>query len=236
MQHKTIEYFDGSTCLEGYLAYDENQTLPRPGILVVHDWSGLNEHVKERADRLAKSGYVALAVDMFGDAKVGETNEEKMALISPFLENRKTVVSRMQAAIEALKQQKQVNPNQLASLGFCFGGMCSLDAARGGCDLKAVISFHGDLSEADFETVSPIKTKLLALHGHDDPMIPPENVLAFEKEMDAAQAEWQLHIYSGVQHAFTNKLAHDYKLGTVYNELADKRSWISCCNFLEEVF
>lgn len=236
MQHKTIEYFDGDTRLEGYLVYDETQTSPRPGILVVHDWTGLNEHVKERAERLAKLGYVALAVDMYGDAKTGETNEEKMALISPFLEDRNLVLTRMKAALDILKQQEQADENNLASLGFCFGGMCSLDAARAGHDLKAIVSFHGNLSKPNFETFSPIETKLLVLHGHDDPSIPPENVVAFEQEMCDAKAEWQVHTYSGTMHAFTNKLANEPEAGIVYNELADKRSWISCCNFLDEIF
>lgn len=236
MQIKKIEYLDGDTCLEGYLAFDNTKSSPRPGVLVVHDWSGRNAHVEERAERLAKLGYVGFAVDMYGKGILGTTNEEKSKLATPFFTNRDLVKHRITLALHTLLQQSEVDAKKIAAMGFCFGGLCALDLARSGAAIKAAISFHGTFVPPPSGCVNPLAPKVLAMHGHDDPMVTPENVLAFENEMTKAQADWQVHVYGKTTHAFTNKLANDPSFGTVYDATADRRSWESSCRFLEEVF
>ncbi len=235
MKTRLIEYFDNQTCLEGYLAFDETIQSPRPGVLVVHDWSGRNAHVEERAERLAKMGYVGFAVDMYGKGILGKNNEEKSKLATPFFNDRSLVKQRMLLALNILSQQPEVNKEKLATFGFCFGGLCSLDLARSGVNIQAAISFHGILTSPPSGCINPLKAKILALHGYDDPMITPENVLEFEKEMTFSKADWQIHVYGKTKHAFTNKLANDPNFGTVYCETADRRSWIAASNFLTEV-
>lgn len=236
MQTKLIEYFDGDDCLEGYLAFDPTSSSPRPGVLVVHDWSGRNTHAEERAVRLAKMGYIGFALDMYGKGISGKNNEEKNKLASPFFSDRNLVKHRMTLALNTLKQQPQVDVNNIAVMGFCFGGLCALDLARADTALKAAISFHGILAAPPSGCVNPLRTKILALHGYDDPMVTPDSVSAFEKEMTDAKADWQVHVYGNTTHAFTNKLANDPSFGTVYNSAADRRSWESASNFLKESF
>lgn len=236
MQTKFLDYSDNSTTLKGYLAYDDSFSESRPAVLVIHDWSGLNDHAKERAEWLAQMGYIGFALDMYGEGKIGQNNEEKLALMTPFIKDRNLVVSRIKAAIEIIKSQKVVNSNSLAIIGFCFGGLCALDAARRGLSVKAAVSFHGNLSKPNFQSVPVISAKILAMHGHDDPLVPPEDVSKFQTEMTQAKADWQFITYGNAVHAFTNKLANDPNFGTVYNKIADKRSWQACRDFLDEVF
>lgn len=236
MKTKKIEYKDGNTLLEGYIAFDENEKRPRPGVLVVHDWTGRNPHAEERAERLTKLGLVGFAVDMYGKGILGKNNDEKSKLAEPFFNNRDLIKNRMLCALTALKQESCVDPKKIAVLGFCFGGMCALDLARSGADIKAAISFHGLLNPPPSGCVTPLNCKILAMHGHDDTMVTPEQVLAFETELTQARADWQVHVYGHTTHAFTNKLANDPNFGTVYNAKADKRSWEIARLFLEEVF
>lgn len=236
MQTKKIEYFDGDICLEGYLAFDNNHSTPRPGILIVHDWSGRNAHAEERAERLAKLGYIGFALDMYGKGILGKNNEEKSKLATPFFANRDLVKHRMNLALKTLQQQAEVDASNIAVMGFCFGGLCALDLARSGAAIKAAISFHGILTSPPSGCASPLQAKILAMHGHNDPMVTPENVLAFENEMTNAEADWQVHVYGKTTHAFTNKLANDPSFGTIYDATADRRSWETTCHFLQEVF
>lgn len=235
MKTEKIEYSDDNKILEGFLAFDENKEGKRPGILICHDWSGRNEFAENKAKQLAELGYVGFAIDMFGKGVLGKTLEEKQALITPFMQDRKKLLQRIKVAFEKIKQLPQVDSNYLCAIGFCFGGLCALDLARDGTDLKGVVSFHGLLNPPDSNT-QKIKAKILALHGHDDPMVKPEQVLSFENEMTSAGADWQLHVYGNTKHAFTNPAAHDNQLGTVYNELAAKRSWSAMQSFFKEIF
>jgi dienelactone hydrolase len=236
IQTKKIEYYDQNSLLEGLYAFDDALTHKRPLILIAHDWSGRNEFANKKAEKLAELGYVGFAIDMFGKGKIGTTNNEKMALIKPLMENRSALYQRILSAFEFSKTLDVVNVTKIGAIGFCFGGLCVLDLARSGVDVHGVVSFHGLLGAPQNEQTAPIKAKILALHGHEDPMVPLEQLLAFEKEMTLKKVDWQVHVYGNTKHAFSNPLAHDEELGTVYNRLAEKRSWMAMQNFFTEIF
>jgi dienelactone hydrolase len=177
---------------------------------------------------------VGFALDMYGEARTGKSVEENTALMTPFLQDRATLARRIKAALSAVRTLPQVDGRRVAAMGYCFGGLCVLDLARSGADLRGVVSLHG-LLNAPGGTQGKISSKVLVLHGHDDPMVPVEAVAAFEAEMTAAQVDWQIHVYGGAKHAFTNPAATDPNAPTVYNLAADRRSWTSTTDFLAEV-
>lgn len=232
---KKLDYHDGPSLLEGFCAYEEDISN-KPVVLVFHDWSGKNDFSCHKAEQLAALGYVGFAVDMFGKGKLGTTKEEKNALIQPFLENRELLQKRILAGLNFVKTIPRIDSQRIGAIGFCFGGLCALDLARSGVDVQAVVSFHGLLNAPENLSRHPIKAKILALHGFSDPMVTPDQVMAFGEEMTEANADWQLDMYGNVMHAFTNPQAHDPSFGTVYNKQADLRSWIAMKNFFAEVF
>jgi dienelactone hydrolase len=185
---------------------------------------------------LAEMGYVGFALDMFGDARLGTTSEEKSALIEPLVSNQMLLRQRVQAAVDAVFAMPEVDAQRVAIIGFCFGGMCALELARSGADIKGAVSFHGLLHKPGTLKAEQIKAKILALHGYSDPMATPEQVNSFCQEMTEAKVDWQMQMYGLVQHAFTNPQAHDAQLGLVYNATAAKRSWVAMTNFLQEIF
>lgn len=229
-----IEYTDGQTTFEGVLVRPE-KAATSPAILIAHDWTGRNEFAEQKAEKLAQLGYIGFAIDMFGEGKQGKDKEEKGRLITPMVENRDLLLQRIQAALQTLKKQPNVDHKRIAAIGFCFGGMCVLDLARSGVEIAGVVSFHGLLMPPP-RTAAKIAAKVLALHGHDDPMVTPDHVLAFENEMTRLQADWQLHVYGNTMHGFTNPLANDPGFGTVYSKAADRRSWQAMKDFFEEIF
>jgi dienelactone hydrolase len=231
----TVGYLDGDVLLEAFFAFDDSLSGRRPAVLINHTWAGRDDFVAEKAKKLAALGYVGFAVDMYGKGVLGSDAEENAKLMQPFMQDRQLIKKRMMAALYAVKLMPWVDDSRIAAIGFCFGGLCSLDLARAGADLKGVVSFHGLLGALD-DNSHPVKAKILALHGHDDPMVPVEQVIAFEKEMTKAGADWQLHTFGNTQHAFTNPLANNPDFGTVYQPEADKRSWILMENFLAEIF
>lgn len=228
-------YRDGEQELHGFLAYDQSIVGSRPAVLVVHDWSGRNEFACTKAKLLADMGYLGFAVDMYGHGKLGSTTEEKQALMMPLVSNQSLLRQRIQAGLAAVCSMTEVDRKQVAIIGFCFGGLCALELARSGADLKGVVSFHGLLHKPGNLKSEPIKAKILALHGYDDPMVQPDMVHAFCNEMTEAHVDWQMHMYGQVQHAFTNPNAHDTQLGTIYNEVAAQRSWQAMHDFLQEI-
>lgn len=236
LQTQKIKYFDGDVVLEGYSAVDPSKSGKKPAVMVIHDWSGRNEFAEKKAEKLAELGYIGFAVDIFGIGKLGKTKEEKMALIKPFLDDRAALRERVLAALQAVKNIPEVDQHQIGVIGFCFGGLCALDLGRSGADVRGIVSFHGLLNPPADLADKKILAKVLAIHGHDDPMVPFEEVLAFEREMTEQQVDWQVLIYGGTKHAFTNPLANDPDFGTVYKEIADKRSWIAMKNFFAEIF
>lgn len=236
LKTEKIIYHHENVVLEGFYALDDKFQGQRPAVLVAHDWSGRNDFAHKKAEKLAELGYVGFALDMFGQGILGQNNEEKKQLISPFVQDRGFLLQRILAAFETLTGLPQVDTARLGAIGFCFGGLCVLDLARSGVDLCGVVSFHGLLGSPDNQSAKPIKAKILVAHGHDDPMVPPEQVLAFETEMTKAKADWQVHVYGNTMHGFTNPVAHDPGFGTVYNKLAEQRSWIAMQNFFHEFF
>ncbi|SDW35263.1 dienelactone hydrolase family protein [Nitrosomonas communis] len=236
MLTKFVDYQDGDTELEGYMVYHETDA-PKPVVLVAHDWSGRREFACKAAERVAAMGYVGFALDMYGKGIFGRDGDVdgNAALMHPYASNRALLRQRINAALLAVRKLPQVDATRIAAMGYCFGGMCVLELARSGADVKGVISIHGILAR-DYITNETISAKVLCLHGHDDPMVPPEQVLAFEQEMTEAGVDWQMHIYGGTMHAFTNPVANNPTFGTVYKEIAAKRAYQSIDNFLAEIF
>ncbi|MGV3524184.1 MAG: dienelactone hydrolase family protein [Candidatus Sericytochromatia bacterium] len=235
IQTRTIEYHDGETLLEGHLAWDNEQTGPRPGILVAHAWGGRDEFACGRAEDMARLGYVGFALDMFGKGVLGHSTEENSALITPFMQDRGKMQQRMHKALEVARQQEEIDASQMGAMGFCFGGMCVLDLARSGADIQGAISVHGLLSPPG-NIVSQITAKVLVLHGYKDTMAKPEDLAAIQQELQGCEADWQSHCYGQAWHAFTNPHAHDFELGTVYNERAAARAWKTIQDFWTETF
>lgn len=229
-------YFDEQTELKGYIVYDDQIELARPGVLVAHDWSGRNQFAIDAANKLAQLGYVGFAIDMYGDAKCGESVEENSTLMTPFTDDRSRLQQRVTAALNHLRENPYVDTNKIAIIGFCFGGMCALDLARTGADIRGVVSFHGLFTPPPNIPEPKIKAKILALHGHDDPMVTPDAVTGLTEELTRAGADWQCHIYGNTQHAFTNPQANFVDMGAVYQPTAAKRAWLAMENFLNEIF
>ncbi len=232
----TVDYLDDGVLLQGFFAFDDSIAGRRPAVLINHTWAGRDEFVAGKAKRLAELGYVGFAVDMYGKGVLGTSPDENAKLMQPFIDDRAMLQKRMNAALYAVKQMPWVDDSKIAAIGFCFGGMCVLDLARTGADIKGVISFHGLLGAPGNTSGNAIKAKILALHGHDDPLGPVEQVIAFEREMTEAGADWQLHTYGHTVHAFTNPLANNPEGGMVYRPDADRRSWRAMENFLAEIF
>jgi dienelactone hydrolase len=231
-----LDYKDGGQDLRGFLAYDDS-VAKAPGILIAHQWMGLSSHEKERAERLAKLGYVALAVDIYGPKNRPADAAAAGKLAGRYKADRALLRQRMLAGLAALKAQPRVDLSRIAALGFCFGGTAALELARAGADLKGVISFHGGLDSPDPSAGKAIKAKVLVLHGADDPYVPKKDIAAFEDELKAAGVDYQLVFYSQAVHAFTQKEAgNDNSKGAAYNANADRRSWKALLDFLDELF
>ncbi len=209
---------------------------PKPGVLVCHAWAGRSGFEAGKAKALAGLGYTGIAIDLYGKGVLGSSTEENQKLMTPFVEDRAMLQSRLLNIIGIVKEQKEVDAAKIGIIGFCFGGLCALDIARTGADIAGVVSFHGLFGAPGNTGGRKINAKVLALHGWDDPMAPPKDVEALGKELTEAGADWQIHAYGGTMHAFTNPDANDPGFGTVYNEAADKRSWAAMESFLSEIF
>ena len=217
----------------GFVAYPEKELAPL--VLIAHTWAGRDSFVEEKAKELAELGYVAMAVDMYGDGKVGSSTEENQSLMTPLVENRDHLKGVIKAALTSGKSLKGVDVNKVAAIGYCFGGLVVLDLARSGTELNGVVSFHGLLMGSEIAK-DGIRSKVLVLHGERDPMVPLDMVDEFQKEMTQANADWQLHSYGNTYHAFTNPEANDASLGTQFNKDSNNRSWQSMNNFFDEIF
>ena len=234
---ETVEYHDGETVLEGHLAYDDASQIPRPGVLVVHEWKGLNDYAKKRAEQLAGLGYVALAVDMYGKGVRAQTHDEAAKLSGVYRNDRPLMRRRILAGLEELKRHPQADPGRIAAIGYCFGGLTVLELARSGADVAGVVTFHGALSNPNPEDARNIKGKVLVLHGADDKFVSPEEVDAFKKEMDAAGADYTFIAYPGAVHGFTVPSAgNDPSAGMAYNAEADRKSWEAMREFFSQLF
>ncbi len=232
---KPFEYKDGKTTCTGYLAWDETYADPKPCVMVAHAWGGCDGFAQSKAVQMAAQGYVGFAIDVYGGAKLGADPAENEALMMPFLDDRKMLLKRLKAAVKAAKALDQVDETALAVMGYCFGGLCALDLARSGIDLKAAISFHG-LFNGNGLPAKKIKASVLALHGWDDPMVPPAAVTELGEELTKAKCDWQIHAYGDTKHAFMVETANDPKNGVQYNAKAEKRAWAAALGLLAEKF
>ncbi|MBI3089377.1 MAG: dienelactone hydrolase family protein [Candidatus Tectomicrobia bacterium] len=236
LRTEAVEYRQGDTLLQGYLAYDTDFQGKRPGVLVVHEWWGLVDYPKNRAEELAKLGYVAFALDMYGKGKSGATPQEAGQLAGAIRGNVDLMRARAQAALEALKRHERTDPRRTAAVGYCFGGGVALELARSGADLKGVVTFHGSLATQRPQDAKNIKGRVLVLHGSEDRSVTPAHVAAFQEEMRSAGVDWQLNIYSGATHAFSNPAARMPERGLAYHEQAATRSWEAMKLFLADIF
>ncbi len=233
---RAVEHTVDGEPFESLFVLDDAKKGKRPTVLVFHAWNGRSEEQEKFAKRLTGWGYASVAVDLFGKGKRGKTTEECQALMTPLVKDRALLRKRALKALEVARTQAEVDAANVGAIGFCFGGLCALDLARAGADIKGVASFHGILAAPGLSIAAPIKAKVIAFHGWDDPFAPPDQVLAFTEEFTGAGADWQLQAYGGTKHAFTDEGANNPQMGLIYSVKAAGRSWNSLELFLAEAF
>ncbi len=234
---ETVHYRDGDQELQGYVAWDDAKSGKRPGVLVVHEWWGLNDYARERARKLAELGYVAFAVDMYGPGKVTTHPKEAGAWSSAISTNQAAWQQRALAGLSELRKRPQVDGSRVAAIGYCFGGSTVMQMAYAGADLKGVASFHGALPVASEAEAKKVHASVFAAHGKDDAFVPTERVLQFQEALDKAGVDWRMTIYGGTRHGFTNPDADSYGIDNLkYNPAADRRSWAELQRFFGEIF
>lgn len=234
---EAIEYMDGDTVLTGYLYFDDGIQGKRPGVLVIHEWWGLNDYAKRRAEMLAGMGYVAFAADMYGDRKVTTHAEDAKGWMTQITSNIDAWQKRARRGLDVLRKHELTRADDVAAVGYCFGGATVMQLAYSGSDIDGVVSFHGSLPVASEAQAKAIRTRVMVAHGYADSFIPEERIAGFKKALDNAGVDWQFNTYSGAKHGFTNPDAGLYGVGALaYDASADKRSWQQMQNFLEEIF
>jgi dienelactone hydrolase len=235
---RSIEYTHDGVTLEGYLAYDDSIDGARPGVLVVHEWWGLNDFAKEQARWLAGMGYVAFALDMYGKGVLTDDPRRASELARPFYADDPSLVrSRARAGLDVLRRQPNVDPDRIGAIGFCFGGAVVLQLAYSGAPVQGVVSFHGSLPIPSHEDDANIRAKILVLHGAEDPLVPEEMVDRFKGAMDRSGADWQFIHYGRAVHSFTNRKADDLGMrGVAFDENANRRSRQHMQMFFDELF
>jgi dienelactone hydrolase len=238
IQTETVEYREGDTTLEGFVAWDDAISGKRPGVLVVHQWMGLTDYEKHRAEMLAQLGYVAFCADIYGKGVRPRNPQEAGALAGKYRNgDRRLLRARVNAGLDALRRQPQVDQKRIAAIGYCFGGTTVLELARSGADIAGVVCFHGGLDAPNPDDGKNIRCKVLVLHGADDPFSSAQNIAALENELRKGGVDWQLVKFGGAVHAFTQPQAgNDNSKGAAYNEKADKRSWEYMKLFFAEIF
>ena len=235
---KSVQYKDGDVTLEGFVAWDAaGDSESKPGVLVVHQWLGLTDYEKGRCRQLAELGYVAFALDVYGQGVRPDGPQAAGMLAGEYKQDRQLYRRRLKLGLEQLRMQPSVAPGKIAAIGYCFGGTGVLELARSGADLAGGVSFHGGLDSPTPADGKNIKAKLLICHGADDPFVPAKDIEAMKDEFNATHVDWQMIIYSGAVHSFTQPAAgNDNSRGAAYNEEADKRSWLAMQAFFNELF
>jgi dienelactone hydrolase len=234
IQERLIEYRDGETVLQAFFCCDTDRPGPLPAVLIAPTARGRDEFCAQRARRLAWQGYAAFVLDMYGGGRNVTGFEDARALMTPFLQDRGALARRINAALGTVRSLAEVDAHRVAAVGYCFGGLCVLDLARSGADVRGVASFHGMLIPNGLPAAK-IKASILVLHGHDDTLAPVTDVVAAEEEFTQAGVDWQIHVYGHARHAFTNSGATDAASNFLYDQKADRRSWRALQNFLGEV-
>lgn len=235
-----VEYEAGGARMVGYLAWDDSIRGPRPGVLVVHEWWGLNDYARSRARQLAELGYTALAVDMYGDGRQADHPEQAGALAGEVNERWDDARARFAAALDLLRAHETTDAARTAAIGYCFGGGMVLNMAREGFDLNGVVSFHGSLGAHTPAAPGKVGAKVLVLHGAEDPFVPADEVAAFRREMDAAGVDYRFIAYPGAVHGFTNpeadRFGAEFGLPLAYDPEADRASWTEMQAFFDRLF
>ena len=233
---QSVEYRHGKARLEGYLAYDDAVKGRRPGVLIVHEWWGLNDYARQRARQMAELGYVAFALDMYGKGLATDDSAKARQLSAQF-KGKPLIRERAKAGLDVLAGHQLVDPKRIAAIGYCFGGTTVLGLAYSGASVAGVVSFHGGVPAPKPEDLKQIKARILVCHGGDDAFVPDDRILAFQKAMRQAKVDWQFIAYGGAVHAFTNPKAGGAGIkGVRYHERADRRSWRHMKMFFDEVF
>lgn len=239
LKKENVKYNIDTLKMESYVVFDENLKEKRPMILVIPEWWGLNDYAKNRAKQLAEMGYVAMAVDMYGNAQQGSDPKQAQALATPFYKNPVLAKTRLDAALQILKQNPMVDTTKIAAIGYCFGGYVVLNAAKQGVKLNGVVSFHGNLSGVN-PNKDLLSAKVLVCHGGADKFISQQEIDAFKKGMDSIHADYTFISYDSATHAFTNPMATEmgkkFNLPIEYNEKADKKSWVDMKDFFAKIF
>lgn len=233
---RLVDYRDGDLVFEGKLAWDDDIAGPRPGVLVAHTIRGRSQFEESKAELLAAMGYTGFAIDVYGKDAIGSEFDHCREMMESLRSERAVLQRRLLQAVQALRDQAEVDASRIAAMGYCFGGLCALDIARTGEPLAGVVSFHGLFDAPGNTAGNRIRARILALHGWDDPLATPEQAVAFGEELSSMGADWQLHCYGNVRHAFTNPAADASNGVTVYNDAADRRSWAAAQYFLSELF
>lgn len=239
IKQETVTYTSDTVTMNGFVAYNQNDTGKRPVILIVHEWWGQNEYVKNRARQLASLGYIAMAVDIYGNGKTAENPEQAKALAMPFYQNPQMAKQRFDAAFAKIKTYPVADTNNVAAIGYCFGGGLVLNAARLGSHVKGVVSFHGSLLGTPVDK-NLLKADVLVCHGEADKFVPAEEVAQFKKQMDSVGASYTFKSYAGATHAFTNPDATEngkkFSIPIAYNAAADTASFKDMQDFLKKLF
>ncbi|PKL42757.1 MAG: dienelactone hydrolase [Candidatus Riflebacteria bacterium HGW-Riflebacteria-1] len=237
IQEKTVEYSIDGVIHEGFIAFDDVVEGSRPGILVIHEWKGISDHVRQSCRHLAELGYLAFAADIYGKSVRPDSNEAAAKLSGSYKKDRPRLRAKVLAGLEEMKKLEQVDAKNTAAIGYCFGGTTVLELARSGADVAGVVSFHGGLDSPQPADAKNIKGKVLVLHGAIDPHVPDSEVAAFMAEMRDAKVDWQLVHYGSAVHSFTSPAAGDNpSLGSAYHELTARRSWKAMQAFFLELF
>jgi len=237
VQTKTVEYRHGDVTFKGFLAYDDAITGKRPAVLVFPEWWGVNDYPKGRAKQLAGMGYVALVGDLYGGGKTTTDPKEAASLSGSFKANRAELCARARAALDTLKADPHADTSRVAVIGYCFGGTTALELARSGADVQGVATFHAGLDVPDTGDASNIRAKILVMTGGDDPNVPPAVLNAFEDQMRKGKVDWEVVVFGGAVHSFTNPASgSDPSRGVAYNAQADHRSWEIMKLFFGEIF
>lgn len=231
-----IDYTDGDTVCEAYVALPKRDAK-NPAVLVVHQWAGQGDQERETADHLAALGYVGIAIDVYGKNVRGDAAADNSALLGPWFGDRAGLLRRLTAAIDFAKGHDAVDARKIGMIGYCFGGLCVLDVARGGVpDVLGVVSLHGVFAKPNLGEQGSISAKVLVGHGYDDPLADPQSMTGLADELTLAGADWQIHAYGNTTHAFTRKSANEPAKGMNYSATADRRSWMALTDFFAEVF
>lgn len=239
IKEEAVTYTDNGVTLKSYVVYDENKQGKRPAVLVVPEWWGLNDYPRNRAKQLAQMGYIAMAVDTYGNGKIAANPQEAMAMATPFYKNPQLAKTRLDAAIKKLKEYAQTDTGNVAAIGYCYGGFVVLNAAKQGADLKGAVSFHGSLAGVPPQK-SLLKAKVLVCHGEADKFESPQEIAAFKKGMDSVGADYTFKTYANATHAFTNPASTEtgkkFNMPIEYNAAADTASWNDMKTFFGKIF